>query len=895
MRRLRLALFAVVLSTSTAAPTLAQCQEWSAGFAVPGVDSVVYASAVFDDGSGPALYVGGLFDYAESVPAQGIARWNGAEWSNVGGGVDGNVFALMVFDDGSGPALYVGGYFDTAGGAPAANLVRWDGTSWSEVGGGVAASGWRGVQALESFDDGGGPALYATGEFDSAGGVPALGIARWNGTVWSALGSGLTWTQVGNGIPHGKALKVFGNELYVGGSFGELGTLASSAIARWDGSAWHDVGGSFSSALQDVEALEVWNDGSGDRLYVGGDLWKVGGFSIDDLAAWDGTQWTNVGGGLGGGSGDNVYALAVHKYGGGTALYVGGDFNTFGIGRNITRWNGTAWTQLATGTASRVYSLGVYDDGGGAALIAGGSFNHADEAAANNIAEWRAGAWSGLGDDDGAEDEIHAFATFDDGNGPALFVSGEFISIGSARSHGIARWDGSTYSDLDGGVDYSFNFDVRAMAVYDDGGGEDLYVGGDFFGIGGLIVQHIARWDGASWSTLPGMNDEVNALAVFDDGSGPALYAGGQFIMAGATPAKRIAKWDGTSWSALGGGMTTATTEVQVDALAVFDDGGGPALYAAGAFRFAGGVAADRIARWDGTSWTAPGALQLSSRARALAVFDGALYVGGNLNDAGGLPADKIARWDGAAWSTVGAGLDKVVYALYTHDDGNGAALYAGGAFRASGATPLDYAARWDGSTWSALGAGVDDEVRALGHFADGRSGGPPLYVGGLFEYADGRPAAYIARWSEECPCIATYCTSGTTASGCNATIAGTGTPSASSGSGFDVTVTGSEGQKDGLLYFGTAGAQANTWGNGTSFQCVVPPVVRTGVQSGAGAAGSCAGSFQLDFNTWMATHRLRAPAAGEKVRMQAWFRDPASTSNQSTSLSNGLSFIVCP
>jgi hypothetical protein len=44
-----------------------------------------------------------------------------------------------------------------------------------------------------------------------------------------------------------------------------------------------------------------------------------------------------------------------------------------------------------------------------------------------------------------------------------------------------------------------------------------------------------------------------------------------------------------------------------------------------------------------------------------------------------------------------------------------------------------------------------------------------------------------------------------------------------------------------------------------------------------------------------MFAHRSRAPAAGEKVRMQAWFRDPASTSNQSTSLSDALSFVLCP
>jgi hypothetical protein len=142
---------------------------------------------------------------------------------------------------------------------------------------------------------------------------------------------------------------------------------------------------------------------------------------------------------------------------------------------------------------------------------------------------------------------------------------------------------------------------------------------------------------------------------------------------------------------------------------------------------------------------------------------------------------------------------------------------------------------------------------------------------------------------------VSSYCTPGTTASGCTAQISALGATSLSAPAGFDVTVSGAEGAKDGLLFFSTHGQQAVPWGNGTSFQCVVPPVVRTGLQSGTGTAGACNGSFQLDFNTWMAAHPAQSPAAGEQVSMQCWFRDPASTSNQSTSLSDALGFAVCP
>jgi hypothetical protein len=151
----------------------------------------VRALTVFDDGGGPALFAGGDFTTAGGVAANRIAKWNGSRWRRLGSGLNGRVFALTVYDDGGGHALYAGGSFTSAGGLSTMQIARWDGSTWSPLGSGITADDGAFVRALALYDDGSGPALYAGGSFTSAGGVAANGIARWDGSSWTPLGSGM--------------------------------------------------------------------------------------------------------------------------------------------------------------------------------------------------------------------------------------------------------------------------------------------------------------------------------------------------------------------------------------------------------------------------------------------------------------------------------------------------------------------------------------------------------------------------------------------------------------------------------------------------------------------------------------------------------------------------------
>jgi hypothetical protein len=149
----------------------------------------------------------------------------------------------------------------------------------------------------------------------------------------------------------------------------------------------------------------------------------------------------------------------------------------------------------------------------------------------------------------------------------------------------------------------------------------------------------------------------------------------------------------------------------------------------------------------------------------------------------------------------------------------------------------------------------------------------------------------------QACPSIIAYCSAGTTTSGCNATLSATGSPTLSASSGFTVTASNVEGQKQGLLFYGITGPKASVWAVGSSsFLCVKSPTQRIPASNTGGTAGACDGSIAVDLLSYLSTHpsALGQPfSAGAVVNVQAWFRDPPAPGT--TSLSNGLQFTTCP
>lgn len=596
-----------------------------------GLNGVVQALCVYDDGNGggPALHAAGNFVLAGGAPATRIAKWNGVSWSSLADGLDGHVYALTVLDDGTGPVLCAGGDFLNATGVPASGVARWDGTSWSGFGSGLDVTGGALVTKLQVFDAGSGDELYAAGAFfDPVG--DADNIAKWDGAAWVSVGGGL------NGSVSGMTVFDDGNgpALHVGGAF-------NGRLARLDGASWTTLAGAGNVITWVLDTLNV---GGGSELYLGGGFTDVGGVSALGVASYDGSTWSSFGGG---GLTSGVRDTIEFDDGSGPALYVAQ------VGSPISRWDGSSWSSLPGGNGADWYNaLAVHDDGngGGPALYAGERFGH--------VVRWDGTSWTPVGDMD---DEVLALCVYDDGSGagPQLYAGGKFDLADGVAATGVARWDGSSWTPLVGAAGATLGgpppftlVQVHALEVFDGGAGPELIVAGYFQQVGGKNFGHIARWNGTNWSKLGNgvAANTVYDLTTWDDGTGLALYAGGAFGAAGNFTVDHVAKWDGASWSKVGSG----TDDWVRGLVGVSGVGGaGPELYAVGDFQNAGGVAASGVARWDGTSWSPLGSglpVLINVGADCVAAVDDgsgagpSILVGGSFQ---GSPAGDsyLARW----------------------------------------------------------------------------------------------------------------------------------------------------------------------------------------------------------------------------------------------------------
>ena len=154
---------------------------WDRQFGTPGTASRNFALRF----NGNSLYTGGYSVAAGQVATNTVVNvFDGTNWTSLGE-ITGGLTALYVFAF-LGNDLYVGGLFQRAGDVPAVGLAKWDGANWSDVG------GFSGVASSLAAD---GTNLYVSGTFTNCGGISITNVAKWNGANWSALGDGVGYLR----------------------------------------------------------------------------------------------------------------------------------------------------------------------------------------------------------------------------------------------------------------------------------------------------------------------------------------------------------------------------------------------------------------------------------------------------------------------------------------------------------------------------------------------------------------------------------------------------------------------------------------------------------------------------------------------------------------------------
>jgi len=472
-------------------------------------------------------------------------------------------------------------------------------------------------------------------------------------------------------------------------------------------------------------------------------------------------------------------------------------------------------------------------------------------------------------------------------------------------------------------------FDYVRAACLDGGGG--VYIGGETGGDlagsgwqGGIFDAWLARYDSGGnqlWIRQLGTSGMDIAEFVAPDASG-GVFVGG-FTMGSlaafslGTMDFWLARYDSAGSQLWVRQVVTSSGE---DAYAAAPDGSGGVYVTGSTTGIFGGASAGGddawLARYDGMGtqvWIRQLGTSEDDSAKAAAQDGfGGVYVAGQTNgslggtQAGG-PDAWVARYDSAGnlvW-TRQLGTSAAEDTFGAAADSYGGVYLAGsteGSLGGSNAGKNDaWVARYDGTgtlLWvHQLGTAFDNWASAAaidgsgGVYVGGRTGGNIVPSKGLGDVTFGGWDGWLARYNG--PCVGTtYCTPKVNSNGCAPRIAADGTASASASNGFVINTSKMLDNKFGSYFYSKSGPNGVPFQGGTL--CAQLPLVRTALQN-SGGTPPCGGSFQIDFNAYIASGKDPGLVAGQQVWVQTWSRDPGYAPPSGTSLSDAISFTICP
>lgn len=471
-------------------------------------------------------------------------------WSAIGlpaQGVNGTVATLIELEG----KLVAAGSFTVAHDIAARNIAAWDGTHWSAFGSGIS----RSVRDLTVVD---GQIVAAT----------IGGVFVWDGDAWTIL-DGMSYAFI-------RAVANYRNEIIAAGSINLEPDNSRHRICRWSGGQWLPMDSGLATTSE-VVAFEIFDS----ALYAA---------NSKGLFRWDDTVWTIINGFLSGGVSD-LYTFEGE-------LYVGGRMKVEGAGDStisLAAWNGVSWRAIPLNHPNqRISALGSYQ---GKLAIGGFWWESTIPPDPGLIAVLENGIWNevpmysrsgGL--------TVQELLEYDG----ELFAGGMFRVSESKPIEYLASWTGSAWNRPGLGIDGR----ILAVASW----GDKIVIGGDFTSIGSLPASHIAAWDGNQWSAIgDGLDSTVLDLAVFEG----QLIAAGKFAHSGQDTVRGLAVWDGSAWNPFFPNLS---------------HGIGHLILSEGKL-FAGISSMGRVLIWDGATWDSTGSFFFGSLS-AVGAYQGSPVLG---------------------------------------------------------------------------------------------------------------------------------------------------------------------------------------------------------------------------------------------------------------------------
>jgi hypothetical protein len=550
--------------------------------------------------------------------------------------------------------------------------------------------------------------LVIGGFFTQVNGQPANRVARWNGSAWSAFGSGFTGT---NDVIY--ALAVHAGQLVAGGS------LTPNNVSGWNASAgaWQPLGGTFNGTVQSLAS-------DGITLYEAGTFYDAGTFNYDGAnARWDGTQWLAVG---------TAFNNFFNEPCGVTIWNGGAVFNRPMNGGFLAFWDGSGLSALGDSLGSaNPYIFGIRQMGTWCnKLVVSGSFQLQGKTPVNGIVIYDGHSWSTPlepWDDQMLSPEGGSIGDLITWNGKLLF--GGAPQIAADHDHfvscrGFCVWDGTHWSAL-GSKFYTTN--PKYFGTYQ----------GDLVAVGTSVnLGYVGRWNGSAWIKT-GANPPRFGLAVQEYHSD--LYVS---YWANEDPGG-IARFDGVTWQSVGTGLSYEGDPYYSSGLSMCLLG--DSLVVGGQFDHAGSGPANNIALWDGAAWHAIGdgftgdPYLVGNEIDAVVIWNGQLVAGGFFSNSGTQPLHGAAIWNGTTWQQFGSNIVEAV--SFRVADG---VLFASGRFRLPDGTEVYSVARWTGTDWHILGSGAS-YFPSIG-----------VYDGYLYESGSGPVNGHVSHGLSRIPLYAT-------------------------------------------------------------------------------------------------------------------------------------------